>query len=596
MDANAVDTTERAAPVAGGGFLITNPAPGDVFTPEDLNEDQRLVGQTVRDFVQQDLLPSLDRIEEKEWAVTRTLLRRLGELGVLGIEVPGAYGGAELDKVTSLVVSEELSAGSFSVTYGAHVGIGMEPIVFFGSEEQRRRYLPKMIRGELIGAYALTEPAAGSDAMSIRTKAVRSSDGGHYLLTGTKQFISNAAFADVFTVFAKVDGEQHTAFLVDRETAGFSVGPEEHKMGIRGSSTAPLLLENAAVPAENLLGEVGQGFKIAMNILNMGRFKLAAGCVGACKHVLRFALQYAGDRQQFGKPLTSFGLIRQKLAEMAIRTYIAESMAYRTGGMVNDALGGVHGAPVEAMRALEEYAVECAINKVYASEVLDYVADENVQIHGGYGFIEEYPAARAYRDARINRLFEGTNEINRMLTTGMLLRRAQRGRLNLIPAALAVVQELTSPSLGEDAGTGVLAEEARLVRMVKKAALFASGVAVQKYLETIEEQQEVLAALADLVIETFAMESGLLRAQRAVQSRGEAGAALKVAMVRTHITDAVARVDATAKTVLGAVEEGDTLRTELAGLRRLLRFTPVNTVALRRQIADAQIGAGRYIC
>jgi len=596
MDANAVDTTERAAPVAGGGFLITNPAPGDVFTPEDLNEDQRLVGQTVRDFVQQDLLPSLDRIEEKEWAVTRTLLRRLGELGVLGIEVPGAYGGAELDKVTSLVVSEELSAGSFSVTYGAHVGIGMEPIVFFGSEEQRRRYLPKMIRGELIGAYALTEPAAGSDAMSIRTKAVRSSDGRHYLLTGTKQFISNAAFADVFTVFAKVDGEQHTAFLVDRETAGFSVGPEEHKMGIRGSSTAPLLLENAAVPAENLLGEVGQGFKIAMNILNMGRFKLAAGCVGACKHVLRFALQYAGDRQQFGKPLTSFGLIRQKLAEMAIRTYIAESMAYRTGGMVNDALGGVHGAPVEAMRALEEYAVECAINKVYASEVLDYVADENVQIHGGYGFIEEYPAARAYRDARINRLFEGTNEINRMLTTGMLLRRAQRGRLNLIPAALAVVQELTSPSLGEDAGTGVLAEEARLVRMVKKAALFASGVAVQKYLETIEEQQEVLAALADLVIETFAMESGLLRAQRAVQSRGEAGAALKVAMVRTHITDAVARVDATAKTVLGAVEEGDTLRTELAGLRRLLRFTPVNTVALRRQIADAQIGAGRYIC
>jgi alkylation response protein AidB-like acyl-CoA dehydrogenase len=591
-----MDERERTVPVAGGSFLISDTAPSDVFTPEDLNEEQRLVGQTVRDFVQQDLLPNLDRIEEKEWDVTRSLLRRLGELGVLGIEVPAAHGGAELDKVTSLIVSEELSAGSFSVSYGAHVGIGMEPIVFFGTEEQRRRYLPKMIRGDLIGAYALTEPTAGSDAMSIRTRAVRSGDGRHYILNGTKQFISNATFADVFTVFAKVDGEHHTAFLVDRDTEGFSVGPEEHKMGIRGSSTAPLVLENAKVPAENLLGDVGQGFKIAMNILNMGRFKLAAGCVGACKHVLRFALQYAGERQQFGKPLTSFGLIKQKLAEMAVRTYVAESMAYRTGGMVNDALGGVHGVPAEAMRALEEYAVECAINKVYASEVLHYTADENVQIFGGYGFIEEYPAARAYRDARINRLFEGTSEINRMLTTGMLLRRAQRGRLNLIPAAMAVVQELTSPSLGEEAGAGILAEEARLVRMVKKAALFAAGVAVQKYLETIEDQQEVLAAIADLVIETFAMESGLLRAERAIQRQGEAAAALKVAMIRTYINDAVARVDATAKTVLGAVEEGDTLRTELAGLRRLLRFTPVNTVALRRQIADAQIAAGRYAC
>jgi alkylation response protein AidB-like acyl-CoA dehydrogenase len=498
--------------------------------------------------------------------------------------------------VTALLVTEALSAGSFGVTCSAHVGIGMEPIVYFGTAAQRDGYLPKMVRGELIGAYALTEPTAGSDAMSIRTKAVRSPDGASWLLTGTKQFITNAAFADVFTVFAKVDGEKHTAFLVDRDTEGFSVGEEEHKMGIIGSSTAPLVLENARIPADHLLGEIGQGFKVAVNILNMGRFKLAAGVVGASKHVLRTSLQYAGDRQQFGKPLTAFGLIKQKLAEMAIRIYIAESMAYRTAGMVDDALGGVHGDPEAAMRALEEYAVECAINKVYASEVLDYVVDENVQVHGGYGFIEEYPAARAYRDSRINRLFEGTNEINRMLTTGMLLRRAQRGRLNLIPAALAVVQELTSPSLGEDAGTGILADEARIVRMVKKAALFAAGVAVQKYLETIEEQQEVLAAIADLVTETFAMESGLLRAQRAVQREGENAAALKIAMIRTYINDAVARVDATAKTVLGAVEEGDTLRTELAGLRRLLRYTPVNTVALRRQVAEAQIASGRYVC
>ena len=588
-----MDAKEVTAPVAGGSFLISQTAPADVFTPEDLNEEQRLVRQTVRDFADQELKPNLARIDEKDWALTRRLLRSLGDMGILGIEAPAAYGGSELDKITSVLVAEELAWGSFGVTYGAHTGIGMEPILFFGSDEQRSRYLPKMIRGELIGAYALTEPTAGSDAMSIRTRATRAAD-GRWVLSGAKQFISNAAFADVFTVFAKVDGQQHTAFIVERATPGFTVGEEEHKMGIRGSSTASLFLENAAVPAGNLLGEVGQGFKIAMNILNMGRFKLAAALVGACRHVLPQTIQYAGERQQFGRPLSSFGLIKAKIAEMALRTYVAESMIYRTAGLINDALGGVHGDPQEAMRALEEYAVECAMDKVYTSEVLDFVADETVQVYGGYGFVEEYPAARAYRDARINRLFEGTSEINRLLTTGMLLRRAQRGRLGLIPAALAVAQELTSPSLGEEPGTGVLAEEIRLVGMVKKAALFAAGVAVQKYLETIEEQQEVLAAISDLIIETFAMESGLLRALKAAQRDGEEAAATKIAMIRTYINDAVPRVDASAKTVLAAVEEGDTLRTELAGLRRLLRYTPVNSVALRRQIAERQIAQGRY--
>ena len=588
-----MDAKEVTAPVAGGSFLISETTPADVFTPEDLNEEQRLVRQTVRDFADQELKPNLARIDEKDWALTRRLLRSLGDMGILGIEVPAAYGGSELDKITSVLVAEELAWGSFGVTYGAHTGIGMEPILFFGSDEQRSRYLPKMIRGELIGAYALTEPTAGSDAMSIRTRATRGAD-GRWVLSGAKQFISNAAFADVFTVFAKVDGEQHTAFIVERATPGFTVGQEEHKMGIRGSSTASLFLENAAVPAGNLLGEVGQGFKIAMNILNMGRFKLAAALVGACRHVLPQTIQYAGERQQFGRPLSSFGLIKAKIAEMALRTYVAESMIYRTAGLINDALGGVHGDPQEAMRALEEYAVECAMDKVYTSEVLDFVVDETVQVYGGYGFVEEYPAARAYRDARINRLFEGTSEINRLLTTGMLLRRAQRGRLGLIPAALAVAQELTSPSLGEEPGSGVLAEEIRLVRMVKKAALFAAGVAVQKYLETIEEQQEVLAAISDLIIETFAMESGLLRALKAAQRDGEEAAATKIAMIRTYINDALPRVDASAKTVLAAVEEGDTLRTELAGLRRLLRYTPVNSVALRRQIAERQIAQGRY--
>jgi len=589
-----MDAKEVAAPVAGGSFLIRETEPRDVFTPEDINEEQRLVGRTVRDFVEQDIVPNLDRLEKKDWPLTRRLLRRLGDLGVLGLEVPSQYGGAELDKVTSLVVSEELTAGSFSVSYGAHVGIGMEPILFFGTEAQRQKFLPKMVRGEVIGAYALTEPTAGSDAMSIRTKAVRSPDGSHYALSGQKQFISNASFADVFTVFAKVDGDKHTAFIVERNTPGFSVGEEEHKMGIQGSSTASLFLENAKIPADQVLGEIGQGFKVAVNILNMGRFKLAAGCIGAGKHVLRLAIRYAGERQQFGRPLNTFGLVKHKLAEMAIRTYIGESMVYRTGGLVNDSLGGLHGNPQEAMRALEEYAVECAMNKVYGSEVLDYVVDEAVQIYGGYGFIEEYPAARAYRDSRINRLFEGTNEINRLLTTGMLLRRAQRGRLDLIPAAMAIAQELTSPSLGDGTGTGPLGEEQRLVAMVKKAALFAAGVAVQKYLEAIEEQQEVLAAIADLVIETFAMESGLLRALKAVGRDGSDAAAAKVAMVRAYINDALPRVDAYAKTVLASVDEGDTLRTELAGLRRFLRYTPINTVALRREIAGRLIAQGRY--
>jgi len=586
-------TKEVSAPVSGGSFLITETAPSDVFTYEDLGEEHRLVGQTVRDFVEREIVPNADRLEQKDWALSRDLLRKLGDLGYLGISVPEAYGGTELDQIASLVVAEELSIGGFGVTYGSHVGIGIGPIAYFGTDAQKRKYLPKMVAGELIGAYALTEPTAGSDAMSIRTRAVRSPDGTHYLLSGAKQFISNASFADVFNVFAKVDGEKHTCFIVERGTDGFGVGQEEHKMGIRSSSTASLFLENAKVPAENVLGDIGQGHKIAFNILNMGRFKLAAGCLGAGRHVVREAIRYAAERKQFGRTLSEFGLIKQKLADMAIRLYAAESMVYRTGGLVEGAVGGVHD-PAEAMRALEEYAVESSINKVFASEALDYIADETVQIFGGYGFIEDYPAARAYRDARINRLFEGTNEINRLLTTGMLLRRAQRGQLALIPAALAVAGDLTSPALGDGVGNGPLADEARAVAMVKKATLLVAGVAVQKYMEKIENEQEVLAGIADLVIEVFAMESALLRAQRAVERGGDDPAALKVAMVRCYVNDALARVDASAKTVLAATEEGDVLRTQLAGLRRFLRYTPINTVALKRQIADRLVAQGRY--
>lgn len=589
-----MDAQEVSTPVAGGGFLIRETKPAEAFAPESFTDEQRLIAQTARDFAEREIVPHLDRIEQKDWALTRQLIRRLGALGFLGTGVPAAYGGAELDMITSLVVAEELAVGSFSVSFGAHVGIGMEPIVFFGTEAQRQKYLPPMVRGELIGAYALTEPTAGSDAMAIRTKATRSPDGLSYVLTGTKQFISNAAFADLFNVFAKVDGEQHTCFLVERTTPGVSVGEEEHKMGIRGSSTASVFLENAKVPAENVLGEIGQGFKVAVNILNMGRFRLAAGCVGAAKQVLRQAIGYARERQQFGRALAEFGLIKHKLAEMAVRVYVAESMAYRTGGLVEGALHGVHGDPNEAMRALEEYAVECAVNKVFASEVLDYVTDETVQVYGGYGFVEDYPAARAYRDSRINRLFEGTNEINRLLVTGMLLRRAQRGRLPLLPAALQVVQELTAPPPGEEPATGILDEERRLVAMAKKAVLFTAGRAVQKYLDAIEEQQEVLAGIADLVIETFAMESALLRALRAVEHGGHEQSTVKTAMVQSYISDAIPRIDGAARMVLAAVEEGDALRTQLAGLRRFLRYTPKNTVALRRMIAERLIRQGRY--
>ncbi len=583
-----------AAPVSGGSFLLGESTPAGVFTPEDFNEEHRLIAQTARDFTERELLPSLDRLEQKDWGLTRQLIRKLGDLGFLGIGVPAAYGGSELDMIASLIAAEELSVGSFSVSLGAHVGIGMEPIIFFGTDPQRKTYLPRMVRGELIGAYALTEPTAGSDAMAIRTRATRSADGTHYVLTGAKQFISNAAFADVFNIFAKVDGDQHTCFIVDRGTDGLTVGEEEHKMGIRGSSTASVFLEQARVPAGNVLGEVGQGFKVAVNILNMGRFRLAAGCVGASKQILRTGIAYAAERRQFGRTLADFGLIQHKLAEMAIRTFVAESMAYRTGGLVEGALHGVHGDPNHAMRALEEYAIECAINKVFASEVLDFTTDETVQVYGGYGFIEDYPAARAYRDSRINRLFEGTNEINRLLVAGMLLRRAQRGRLPLIHAALQVAADLTAPSLGEDTVAGPLSEETRMVEMAKKAALFAAGAAVQKYLEALEDQQEILAGLADLVIETFAMESALLRALRAVERDGAEQAALKVAMVRAYVSDAIPRFDATARTVLAAVEEGDTLRTQLAGLRRFLRHTPRNTVALRRTIAQRLVHQGRY--
>lgn len=587
-----METKERTA-LPGGGFLIDRTSPDEVFTPEDLNEEQRMVRKAASDFFAREVAPRTEAIEKQDWEVTRLLLRRLGEMGFLAPDLPEEYGGGGMDSLASLVIAEQIAAGSFAVTYGAHAGIGTLPIAFFGNADQKRRYLPAMARAEKIGAYALTEPTAGSDALSIRTRAVPTPDGQHYLLSGQKQFITNAAIADVFITYAKLDGEQFTAFIVDRDTEGLTIGDEEHKLGVKGSSTRSLFFENARVPAANLLGEAGKGHRVAFNILNLGRFKLGAWCMGAAKYALHQAVGYATERRQFGKPIAEFGLIRQKLAQIAIGTYAAESMVYRTGGLVESAVGSIRGTE-EVVRALEEYAIESSINKVFASEMLDRVVDEVVQIYGGYGYVEDYPAARAYRDSRINRIWEGTNEINRMLIVDMLTKRAMRGRLNLLPAIQQVVGDLTSMSSGGDGeGHGPLAEEAALVEGVKKAALFAAGVAVQKHLDQLEHQQEILGWIADLVTETFAAESALLRARKA-HDQGNAKAGLFATMTRAHIHAALPRVEATARHVLAATDEGDTLRTELSGLRRLLRYTPANLVALQREVADAVIRAGGY--
>lgn len=586
-----METQERTAR-PGGGFLIERTPPEEVFTPEDLAEHHRMVRKAAQDFMQREVLPRDAEIERQDWELTRSLLRKLGEMGFLAPDLPEAYGGSGMDSLVSLVLAEEISGSSFSVSYGGHVGIGTLPIAFFGNEEQKRRYLPAMARGEKIGAYALTEPTAGSDALSIRTRATRSADGRFYLLSGQKQFITNAAFADVFTVYAKVDGEHFTAFIVDRDTEGLSLGDEEHKMGVKGSSTRSVFLENARVPVENVLGEVGKGHRVAFNILNLGRFKIGAACLGGGKRALRQAVAYAAERRQFGRPIVEFGLIRQKLARMAAGLYAVESMVYRTGGLVEAAVGAAREGG-EVLRALEEYAVESSLNKVFSTEVLDFVVDEVVQIYGGYGYIEEYPAARAYRDARINRIWEGTNEINRLLVVDMLTKRALSGRLALLPAVQAVVGELTSPPSDGEAHDGPLGEEGRLAESAKKAALLAAGVAVQRHLDRLEGLQEILGWIADLVAEAFAVESAVLRAQKATR-RGDPKAETLAALARAYVYEALPRVEVTARQVLAASDEGDALRTELAGLRRILRYTPPNLVQLQRAVADAVVRAGGY--
>jgi len=586
--------------IPGGSFLIQETPPQDVFTPEDLNDEQKMMGKVTREFVEADVKPKVEQIEHQDWDLTVKLFRKAGELGLLSADLPTKYGGLGLDLITSVVIAERLiEGGSFAISVFDHVGIGSLPIAWFGNAEQKARYLPLLATGAKIGSYALTEPGSGSDALAAKTKAVLSPDGKFYILSGTKQFITNAAFADLYITYAKVDGDKFSAFIIDRGTPGATLGAEEKKMGIKGTSTRSIILDNAKVPVENLLYEVGKGHKVAFDILNIGRFKLAAGCLGTCKVALRESVKYAKQRTQFGQSIASFGLIQKKLAEMAIRTYVAESIVYRTGGLIEAILSGINqgseAAGLEAAKGVEEYAVECSINKVYVSEALDYVADETVQIFGGYGYVADFPAERIYRDARINRIFEGTNEINRLLIPATLFRRALQGRLPLLIAAQRLMADLLSYSPGQDeAPNGPLGDQIRMLQLSKKIALMVSGAAVQKYRENLQGEQEMLGILADLTIELFAMESALLRALKSAAANGEKAAEAKFDMVKVYFNEAFNRIELLAKEALASMEEGDTLRTQLSALKKLTRSTPINTTRLRRTIAGRIIEAEGY--
>ena len=538
--------TTTAAPktkLTGGSFLLEEHNLQDLFTPEDFNEDHQMVVKLAEEFATNEVVPNAEKMEHKEWAVCRDLLKKAAQQGLTNADIPAEYGGADMDKVSSAIISDFLSKyGSFMVTLGAHSGIGTLPIVFFGTEEQKKTYLPKLATAEIVGAYALSESTSGSDAMNTRTRAVLSPDGKYYLLNGEKMWITNAHFADLFTVFAKIDGEKFTAFLVEKDFTGFSVGAEEKKLGIRGSSTAPLILNDCKVPVANVLGEIGKGHVIAFNILNVGRFKLGASCIGGARSSLASAISYAKERKAFSKTIADFGLVREKLAQMAVGIYAGESMVYRTVGMMDTALGLTDKSSEAIRKAIEEYAVECSIIKVWASEMLDFVVDETVQIYGGYGFVEEYPAERPYRDSRVNRIFEGTNEINRMIITGWLLKRAMSGQLPLLPAIKKTMDEvMAGPSFEEL--EGVLAAEAKTVGNAKKLSMLVAGAASQKYMQKLADQQEIMGSIADMVIETFAMDSCVLRAKKHIETHGEAKSALVTAMT-SHAPQACPRCSA----------------------------------------------------
>jgi alkylation response protein AidB-like acyl-CoA dehydrogenase len=581
--------------VKGGSFLIEERKPEEIFTPEDFTEEHRMIAETTREFVDAEVVPRISELEKHDWNLSRELIKKAAELGLIGANIPEEYGGLGLDQTSGALIGEMIGrSASFATTLGAQSGIGLLPIIYFGTEEAKRKYLPRIASGELVTAYALTESGSGSDAMAAKATARLSDDGTHYILNGEKMWITNGGFADLFVVFAKVDGDKFSGFIVERQE-GLTSGAEEHKMGIKGSSTTALVLSDVKTPVENLLGEVGKGAKIAFNILNIGRFKLGAMCNGGMKLMLHEAVRYANERHQFGRPIASFGAIKAKLGEMAIRTWVGEAMTWRTLGLIEDAVSDTKD-PNAKLRAIEEYSAECSIIKVALSEYCDYVADEMVQIFGGYGYSADYPAERAYRDSRINRIFEGTNEINRMLIPGRLMKSALSGQLALLPAAQSLMDEVLSPSMQSfDEDEGVLAAEQKLAVNAKKVALMTLGTAAQKYMMTLADQQEILIGIADIITDAYAMESAILRAQKLASAQGEEAAARYIDMTRVFCNDAVERVEANAKNTLAAMSEGDELRTLLAALRRFTKLTPMNTIAARQRIADVMIKANKYV-
>jgi len=586
--------------IRGGAFLIESVSPNAIFTPEDFTEEQRLMANAATEFIVGEVQPLLEDIEAQKEGVLPNLIKKAGRLGFLSGEIPEEYGGQNLDKVSVLLITEKLSQGpgGFMVAHAVHTGIGSLPIIFFGNPDQKRRYLPKIATGEIITAYALTEPEAGSDALSAKTTATLSPDGKYYILNGQKQFISNAGFADLFITYAKIDGEKFTSFIVERNFDGVSVDEEEKKMGMKGASTRAVIFSDAKVPIENVLGEIGKGHVIAFNTLNIGRFKLGGGCLGSSKVVLQEAVDYAKKRVQFQRPICEFGLIKHKIAEMAIKIFVMESMVYRTAGMIDQALKGIdtnsEDSGTKMAKGVEEYAIEDSINKVYSSEVLDFVVDEALQIHGGYGYIQDYPVERYYRDSRINKIWEGTNEINRLIIMDMLTKRALKNRLPLLTTAERIGSDIVTLKPKIEVDDEGFALQIEMVDMAKKITLLLIGLAFRRYLSKLADHQEILGFLSDMVIEIFAMESALLRAMKSIRSAEGEKSKIKKAMVKVYVNDTFGRIEDCARKVLAAISEGDLLRTYMSSLRKLTRFLPVNSVILRREIADYVIKFGRY--
>ena len=584
--------------IKGCGFLIEDVDINRVITPEDFTDEQKMIAQTTSDYVENEVLPVVENLENHKFEHSVRLLKKAGELGLLAADVPAEYVGLGLDKISSALITEKMAlAGGFSITHGAHVGIGSLPIVLFGNDDQKQKYLPKLASGELIAAYALTEPSSGSDALGAKTTAKLNAEGTHYILNGEKQWITNSGFADVFVVYAKIDGDKFSAFIVERGFPGVSTGAEEKKMGIKSSSTRTLILEDVPVPVENLLGEVGRGHVIAFNILNIGRYKLGVGAIGASKRALELAISYSNQRQQFNTPISSFNLTKEKLSTMAAKLYASESLIYRTVGYFEDRMSQLSeeekndGKAVAA--SIAEYAIECSINKVFGSETLDYIADEAVQLHGGYGYMQEYEVERIYRDSRINRIFEGTNEINRLIVPGTFVKKAMKGELPLLQQAQSLQSELLS-MFPEEIGDEPLAQEKHLVKMAKKIALLAAGTAVQRFGTKLEQEQEILVNIANIANQLFAMESVVLRTEKALARDGFDKAAQKVLYTEIFVQEAFAEIEKEAKeTIIGSVE-GDNARMLLSALRKLTRFTPYNLIAKKRQASVKLIAAEKY--